>query len=188
MAERSFAHVISFAATLGNHGIRGTRQHDGSVEVLIFQYAGRFISQKIVCRDIHVERYTPLLVGDLTILRRGEERGGVDDDVQTAISGDQIAQTLSYHLAPANVHSHRQTSFLTSDVLGFFGHFLCRLVIAVSDYDMRSALRRQQDSLSANPAAAADNQNYMTAPFFFRRLAANLRFLKLPVFNPKCLG
>ena len=70
--------------------------------------------------------------------------------------------------------------------LGFLRHFLCRFVIAVRDHDVRSAFRRQQGNLAANSAAAADNQDHLTAQFFFRRLAANLGFLQLPVFDPEC--
>jgi len=53
----------------------------------------------------------------------------------------------------------------------------------VHGQDMRSALRRQQDSLSANPAAAADNQNYMTAQLFFRKGQAELVVLQGPIFK-----
>ena len=56
-------------------------------------------------------------------------------------------------------------------------------MIAVSDDDVRSAFRRQQGNLAANSAAAADNQNHLTAQFFLRRLPANFGFLQLPVFN-----
>src|ERR1043165_3115844 len=143
MAESSFAYVVSFAAALGNHGIGRTGQHDGSIEILIFEYAGRFISQKIVSRDVHIERHTPLLIGDLPILRRREERSGVDQDVQTAVGSDQVAQTLFYDLAPANVYSDGEASLFARDALGFLGHFLRCLVIAIGDNDVRSALRRQ---------------------------------------------
>ena len=59
-------------------------------------------------------------------------------------------------------------------------------MIAVRDDHVRSALRRQQRDLAANAAAAADNQNHLTAQFLLRRLAANLGFFQLPVFNAKC--
>ena len=62
MTERRLADVVGFAATLGDYGVRRTGQHDRGVEILITQDAGRFIGQQIICRDIHVERHTPLFV------------------------------------------------------------------------------------------------------------------------------
>ncbi len=66
---------------------------------------------------------------------------------------------------------------------GFVRYFFCRFVIAVSDHDVGPALRRQQRNLAANSAAAAHNQNHLAAQFFLRRLASNLGFLQLPVFD-----
>ena len=70
MRERGLAHVIGFAAALGDHGVGGTGEDDESVEALLLEELAGFVGEQVVGRDVDVKRGGPHRVGDNTVRRR----------------------------------------------------------------------------------------------------------------------
>ncbi len=175
MAEGGFADVVGFAAALGDHGVGGAGEHDGTFEILGAKDVCGFGGEQVIRRDVEVERGSPCRIADGAGGRRGEDGGGVDENVESAKGRDGRAHRGMDLIAVADIDGERRYRFFSGDGAQRLRDGFGAGEVAIGEDEVGSALGGQLRGGAADAAGGADDEGNLAAQFFFRGLAANLR-------------
>jgi hypothetical protein len=141
------------------------------------------VGEHKVGSDVDLEGEAPHGIGDDAVGRRGEDGGGVDEDVEAAELADGFVQGGADGLAVADVDGDAADGLLAGNGAGLVADGFGGLEVAVGDHDVGAALGREQGDFAADAAASADDHHDAAAKFLLRGLAADLGLFELPVLD-----
>ena len=144
-----------------------------------------FVGEQVVGGDVDFEREGPLRVGDDAVGRGGEERGGVDEDVDAAELAAMVASSAALMASRLRMSMLVQRRRIPCRRWRELRRRRCCAAFEsrIGDDDVRAALGGEQSDFAADAAASADDESDAAAELFLGRLAANLGLFQLPVLD-----
>src|ERR1035441_9088362 len=183
MAERGFGDIVRLSAAFGDHRVGRTGEHNTGVDTLRIEDGVRLVGENKVGSDVDLEGEAPHGIGDDAVGRRGEDCGGVDEDVQPAELTDGCVQGGVDGLAVANIDGGEAHGLLAGKGPGLVADAFGALEITVCDHNVSAAPGREQGNFAADAAASADHHHDAPAKLLLRGVAANLGLFQLPVLD-----